>query len=474
MIMNPYLNPKIILPFAKQALLDPKRLQRLDNNQLKRYKDAQFKKIVKYAYTTPLYHKKFKDQNIHPNDINGIKDITKLPLITRDDFSDNFPDGIIPPNTTPNEYFTICTGGTTTKYCCQSGAKPVCTFTDFSSLLRGSLVSSRSYEFYKISWRKTRIAHIGNFNPYKFDQIYEDNILTPMKRFISLKNNLSIQASSNTEEIIQQLEQFQPEVIISYPSIYQDIAYKKRKGLGTSIKPRILFVGGAMLDAYTRNYVEATFQCPLYNTYASCESGAEIAYECPEHNWHLHADFFHLEARDLNNNLVGPGERGRLIITRLWGKGTPIIRYTGMEDWITLNNGDSCPCGQQSPILGGPVEGRVMSNIILPDRRVYPPSKFLFITDVLKKLQTFKVTRYQIIQKNINEIDILLVIDPDEREKSPTFKELQKHIKKAYQNEIGTQITLNIEEVDGIEDSESGKPAPLVVSYVDDACTLNN
>jgi phenylacetate-CoA ligase len=471
--MNPFLKPKNLFPFVKQIIVDPKRLERLDKDQLTRYKDAQFKKIIKYAYTTPVYHEKYKAAHIHPNDIYSIKDISKLPLITRDDFSNHFPNGILPPGNRPKDFFTICTGGTTTKYCCQSGAKPVCTFTDFSSLLRGSLVSSRSYRFYNINWRKTRIAHIGNFNPYKFDQIYEDNILTPMKRFISLKNNLSLQASSNTDEILNHLEVFQPEVIISYPSIYQDIAYKKRKGFGTSIKPRVLFVGGAMLDAYTRRYVEETFQCPLYNTYASCESGAEIAFECPERNWHLHADFFHLEARDLEGNLVGPGERGRLIITRLWGGGTPIIRYTGMEDWITLSNDESCNCGQHAPILGGPVEGRVMSNIVLPDGRVYPPSRFLFITDVLEKLNTFKVTRYQIIQKNQNEIDILLVLDSDEKHKSPSFKTLTEQITKVYQKEVGPQVIINIKEVGSIADSETGKPAPLVISYVDSACALH-
>ena len=471
--MNPFLNPKYFIPFTKQLLVDPPRLARLDTYQLTRYKDKQLRKIVTYAYTIPLYHQKFKEAHIHPNDIHGIKDIHRLPLISREDFSSHFPTGIIPPRTRPEDFYTICTGGTTTKYCCQSGAQPVCTFTNFPSLLRGSIVSSRSYRLFNINWRKTRIAHIGNFNPYKFDQVYEDNILHPMKRFISLDNNLPLQASSHTNDLIEKLENFKPEVIISYPSIYQDIAHLKRKGLGHSIKPRILFVGGAMLDAYTRRYVEDTFQCPMYNTYASCESGAEIAFECPQHYWHIHDDFFHLEAQDMDGNLVGPGERGRLVITRLWGGGTPIIRYTGMEDWITLNNGDTCSCGLHGPILGAPVEGRVSSNIILPDGRIYPPSTFLFITNVLKKLNTFKVIRYQIIQKNLHEIDILLVLDYEQKNIPPSFPELSKQIKRVYKKEAGPGVTINVVEVDEIADADSGKPAPLVVSYVEGACVRN-
>jgi len=165
--------------------------------------------------------------------------------------------------------------------------------------------------------------------------------------------------------------------------------------------------------------------------------------------------------------LVNPGERGRLVITKLWGTGTPIIRYTGMEDWITLGNGEKCSCGLKSPIFGRPVEGRILSNIHLPDGRSIPPSQFLYITDVLNKLKTFKVKKYQIIQNTIDEIDILIEIDEDQRNKEPSFNEISEKIKKIYKENIGTIVKLNIKEVNKIEDdTETGKPAPLVVSNI--------
>jgi len=174
-----------------------------------------------------------------------------------------------------------------------------------------------------------------------------------------------------------------------------------------------------------------------------------------------------LEAIDENKELVNPGERGRLVITKLWGTGTPIIRYTGMEDWITLGNGEKCSCGLKSPIFGRPVEGRVLSNIHLPDGRSIPPSQFLYITDVLNKLKTFKVKKYQIIQNIIDEIDILIEIDEDQRNEGPSFNLISEKIKKIYKENIGTNVKLNIKEVNKIEDDiETGKPAPLVVSNI--------
>jgi hypothetical protein len=147
-----------------------------------------------------------------------------------------------------------------------------------------------------------------------------------------------------------------------------------------------------------------------------------------------------------------------------------------MEDWITLGNGEKCSCGLKSPIFGRPVEGRVLSNIILPNGKIIPPSQFLHITDVLNNLNTFKVKKYQIIQNSIDEIIFLIEIDKDLKNEGTSFNEISKKIKKIYEEKIGLKIKYNIKEVDRIEDdAETGKPAPLVVSNInkDKICKIN-
>ncbi len=473
--MNPFINPLITIPFIRNYILDPGRIERSSPRNVNRYRDRAFRKMISYAYTVPVYKKKYKEAGINPKDIRTIKDIKKIPFVSREDFSENFPDGIIPPNFKKEKGHVICTGGTTTKYCCNSGSKPVCTYTDIPTLLRGSLISLRENRFFKLNFRKTRFAHIGNFNPFKFDEVFEKNVASHIKSFLPFHNYLSMQASNRTKEILEKLDTFRPDVIISYPAIFQDLTFLMRKGFGENIRPKLLLVGGAMLDEYTRHYVEDIFRCKMFNTYASCEAGAEISFECTERNWHIHSDFFHLEAVDEDMLPVGPGERGRLVITKLWGSGTPIIRYTGMEDWITLGNGEKCSCGIKSPILGGPVEGRIASNIILPNGNVYSPSKFLFITSVLKNLNTFKVKKFQIVQNEIDEIDILIVIDEDLRSIGPSFKEIAWKIKKVYQEKVGPGVTISVKEVEEIEDDlDTGKPAPIVISYVNSNNSCKN
>jgi phenylacetate-coenzyme A ligase PaaK-like adenylate-forming protein len=268
-------------------------------------------------------------------------------------------------------------------------------------------------------------------------------------------------------DIINKLDEFKPDVVMAYPAIFQHLAHLKRKGYGQNIKPKLFWTGGAILDGYTKKYVEEAFKCRLLNIYPSVEASADIAFECNEGHWHIHHDFFHLEAIDENHNLVNFGERGHVVLTRLWGRGTPIIRYIGMDDWIKLLPYEKCKCGLNTPLIIDGVEGRKRANIVLPNGKIFPPGAFCFITPVLHKLNTFKVRHYQIIQKKIDEIEILLVIDEDLRNTGPSFDEIADKIKEAYVKKVGPGISIEIKEVKEIKNKkDSSKPPPIVISHV--------
>jgi phenylacetate-coenzyme A ligase PaaK-like adenylate-forming protein len=335
--MNPLLNPFITIPFLKNYITDPERLNRLSPSQLDRYRDRALRKIISYASTVPLYEKKYKAAKINLQDIRSIHDITKHPLISKQDLRDNFPDRIIPRTYKKENAHVVCTGGST--------GKPVSIYTDFQTILRAMGPVLAEMRYFKMNLRKIRMAHIGNFNRYRIDSVIQNYFLPQMKPFYFLSNTLNIDVSTPVKEIMDRLNEFRPDLIISYPALFQHLAFLKKKGLGNRVHPKLLQVGGDILDEYTRRYVEDAFGCRMRNIYPAVEAQANIAFECYEGNWHLHADFFHLEAVDEHQELLAPGERGHLVITRLWGRGTPIVRYTGMDDWVTLSDNEHCSCG---------------------------------------------------------------------------------------------------------------------------------
>jgi len=138
-----------------------------------------------------------------------------------------------------------------------------------------------------------------------------------------------------------------------------------------------------------------------------------------------------------------------------------------MDDWVKLLPYKKCSCGLSTPVIEGGVEGRKRANIILPSGKVFPPGAFCFITPVLHKLKTFKVKQYQIIQKKIDEIEILLVIDEDLRDVGPPVDKIVKNIKEIYLKKVGFGVSINVKEVKEIKHpKDASKPPPIVISHV--------
>jgi phenylacetate-CoA ligase len=455
--MNPFFNPITGIPFLKNFIFDSSRLQKKSPEQIQKLRDKALKKLIRYAYTVPLYHDKYKKAGIHPEDIRSIKDIKKLPFITKKDMVDNYPDNILPPNYNKKNTYVISTSGST--------GKPVSVFFDFSIYSEGIGAVLRSYKIYGIHWRKSSHVNLGNFSPGKADDVLDRAFLSKARFIYSSKNHLLLNAFDPIKDIMKKLDDFRPDAILTYPMTYQNLAYLKKKGYGKNVNPKVLIVSGYYLDEYSRNYIEEAFGCKLYNSYGAAETSSEaaIAFECNNKTWHVNHDYYHVETIDDNMDLVGPGKIGQIVATRLFGKATPIIRYTGLDDWVTLSESYECDCGLCTPIFMGGVEGRRSTSILLPDGRVYPSASFAILSVVLNKMKTRKVTQFQIVQKKIDEIEILIVIDEDLRNVDPQMDVLFKKIKEIYQEKVGSDITINVKEVKNIE-SMPNKPAPLVVS----------
>ena len=455
--MNPFLNPRTALPFLKSYILDPGRLNRLTPKQMKKYKDKEFRKIVRYAYTVPVYHKKYKQAGVRPEDIKSIEDIVKLPFITKKDLVDNYPEGLLPNGYKKENAGVVSTSGST--------GKSVSFFLDLPTLSKAICLFFRQGHIYGFNWRKTKIVSLGNFSQGKADQVFDEVLISKSKGFNFSKNYLTMNAFEPIEDIIKKLDEFRPDILLSYPVTFQQLAYFKKKGYGEHINPKLITVGGYVLDEYTRNYVEDAFGCKMLNIYSSAESCSDIAFECFEKTWHVNHDFFHLEAVDENMNVVAPGETGHIIMTRLFGRGTPIVRYTGMDDWITILEEQKCSCGLQTPILKNGVEGRCSTSIVLPDGQVIPSASFAVVSLILKDLKTYKVKQFQIIQNKIDDIEILLVIDDDLRDVGPSVDIIFKKIHEVYQKKVGPDVTIKVKEVKELKHPK-GKPLPLVVSKI--------
>jgi len=457
--MNPFFNPVFAFKALKYYATGVNRVWKLKPEEIKRYQDKALKRALKYAYLVPLYHRKYKEAGIHPDDIHGIDDLYKLPLITKEDLIKGFPDDIVPHGYKKNKAFLVGTSG--------SSGRPVMMYKDMEYLVIEALGGVRQLKSYGMNWRKTKITNIGDFSIPKTtdEECLRKGLLKNLSTFFSLNNYQNLYTGEEAKNLLKKMDEFKPELIIGYTSVLMGIATLKRKGLGKNVNPKYVVSSGEVLDEYSRNYMQEAFGTNVFNLYATTEGGT-IAFECLEGSFHINSDFVHVEILDKNGQPVNEGEFGSIVITRLYPGGTPIIRYTGLNDIASLDS-EHCTCGMNTPLLKN-LEGRKRDAIILPDGRIFPPATIpMPLAEAAGKYGTYQIKRFQFVQKALDDIEIRIEIDEEERNKGIDVEKLLDEIRRNYEKLAGEGVKIEVKEVKEVEKPEGATSPPLIISKID-------
>lgn len=156
-----------------------------------------------------------------------------------------------------------------------------------------------------------------------------------------------------TEQIVEQLNRFQPAMLGGYPSNLELLIDEQESGR-LHISPVIVMTGGEHLSDDLRKRLSDAFHCYAQTSYACTEGGA-VACECTQQHLHINDDWVIVEPVDAKGNPVPDGELAdKYLFTNLYNYTQPLIRYE-VTDRIILHR-EACPCGNPSPWLE--IEGR--------------------------------------------------------------------------------------------------------------------
>jgi len=254
-----------------------------------------------------------------------------------------------------------------------------------------------------------------------------------------------LHVGEDVEKLIEKIDAFRPKFIGGYPGVLRALAVLKRKGYGKNIEPEVMASSGAVLDDYTKKYIEEAFNARIFDVYGSTEGGP-IAFECRKGNYHIHYDMVHLEFLDENGKPVEYGKPGHVIVTKLYGNATPIIRYNGMNDFV-IPLARKCGCGINSPLIEK-VAGRMVDALVMPSGRIVPPFAVTGIpAKVMERLGSNILQQFQIVQESVDEINVYLVMEGSKKER----ERVKKEIKKDFEKKLEKGIKVEVFEVDKIE-----------------------
>jgi phenylacetate-CoA ligase len=451
--MNPFYNPVFLGKILKRYLVDIDRLKRMNEQQLQRYQDKQIRRIVRFADTVPLYHEKFNKAGVNPFTITGIRDLSILPIITKDDIKRFYPDGIVSSSLKKEQLIEVSTSGTT--------GKVLPMYVDMLDVMMGLFSYIRTLREYGMNIWKDRITIIGDFAPHTAESGYINRGLQPRFHFTGLLKNIQwLNTNDDPKKVIEAIDNFQPDFIGGYVGMLGHLALRREAGDGKNIAPRYIAATGSVLDASLKSFIEKTFSAHVFEVYGATESGL-IGFQCKQGRYHLMSDLVYAEfVRE--NRPVPPGEAGELIITKLYGRGTPFIRYNAIND-IVAPFDETCPCGMTGALIKR-VYGRNDLAVYLPNGVVMLPSSFTEIySKLLYELKTHKVKNTKIIQHDLTDLEIQVVIDQELRNVGPSVEEIFHFIRKGFEEKIGPGVKVTVKEVDSVDTSQG----PRILSLID-------
>lgn len=143
-------------------------------------------------------------------------------------------------------------------------------------------------------------------------------------------------------------------------------------------------VTSEMLFEDDKKLLEKQFNIPIINEYGASELDL-IAFQNPKNIWQVNSETLFVEIIDDQNNILPYGEEGRIVITSLYNKAHPFIRYD-IGDIGVLSEKSTL----QKPILKKLI-GRSNDIITLPSGKKAAGLTFYYITkSIIEKDGTVK------------------------------------------------------------------------------------
>lgn len=354
-------------------------------------------KQIRNAYKNINYYKNLFDKNnIKPIDIQTIEDLEKIPVLTKDDIVKNLDDF-------KNRkkyikfinYFEFPTGGTTGKPLRYKISRKD-RILAMSLLYRGW-----SNAGYQLGDKMVLLggASLGIHPKHKFWQKIQEN-------FRNVKKLSAFDLDQeNMRDYINIINEFKPKFIRGYPSAINDFCNFIDKNDFEIWSPKAIFTTSEVLYPTMRENIVRIFNCEVYDGYGLNDGGV-TAFECSQHNGlHIDMDRAILEVIDEKGKRLENGV-GRIIATDLYNNIFPFIRYDTGDIGEILT--EKCSCGQETPRLIK-IFGRSVDVLVTPEGKKIHGWLFLYIFWKYQK----GIIKYQVIQKNLNDIEIQLVVGED-------------------------------------------------------------
>lgn len=438
MVSSNYIQERLILPISDmltgqsvskylQWLL---KSQHWSREQIDGFQNQKLRELIEHSYNNvPFYREQMDRLSLKPSDIRTKSDLIKLPIITKATIKKEGIERFTATNIPSNQIIKSSSSGSTGEPLFYLKTKEAYSM-NIAANLRG---------WYGMDWR------LGG----RYVKLSQNPRKKPIKRLqdrITNNHYLAINPliDNNFRFILQQIEEFKPQIIRCYPDPLLFLARYKRQHPEFTYSPVAITTTGNTLFPETRKEIEDAFGCKIFDSY-SCEGNACV-FECASHTCYHSAEEYGIsEIVDEQGNAISCGV-GRLISTDLWNFAHPFIRYD-TQDLVEIDE-IPCVCGRKHLKINR-ILGRDNEILIAPSGRKFIVHNFtgFFQTDSTELNRS--VDQFQVIKKKNNTVLLRLVVNNNYSD------QVENYINKYWEKEFETPV--KIEVVDNIPIMQNNK-----------------
>ncbi len=359
------------------------RNERRSLDELIHHQNIALRKLVKHSYNTVKFYKNlFDSHGLHPEDIQSVEDIIKIPIIDKKTLQQNSFDVLISGKYKKEKLIPVTTTGS-------------------SGIMLKFFIDNTYDQFRKAQFLRPYITN--RRRPFDKTLVFSAPKPAGKKWFqhLGFMNDNRVYYNTDTFEQIVEIQKIKPSVIQGCASVLNLIALMIIDKNTSIPKPRLVFADSEVLTRNMRENIEKAFNTKVIDIYGTYETD-NIAYECLYHEgYHIALDCVLMEFI-CDGRKAEPFEDAEIVVTVLNNFAMPFVRYN-LHDIGAFSN-KACTCGRTFPLLAK-ILGRSDNYLVTPDGKRL---SFVNLGAYLHPLTKF-VYEFQIIQEDISKFSVFLV-----------------------------------------------------------------
>lgn len=412
----------------REAGLVLKDIQQKNEIEFEAYINAKKRDIVSYHLQHNPFYKSLA-KNANP------EDWTTIPVMTKRDLQQPLKDRISTQFSTKNVYINKTSGS--------SGDPFIFAKDKFCHALTWAVIKNR-FGWFNLNINNSKQARFYGI-PLDRKGYYKERF----KDILSNRYRFSVFDLSDSafENLLAKFSSTSFDYINGYTSpIVQFAKYLKQKNISLkTVCPSLkaCVVTSEMLFDDDKRLLEKQFGVQIINEYGASELDL-IAFQNPQKQWQVNSETLLVEILDEENSLMPLGEEGRVVITSLYNKAHPFIRYD-IGDLGILSKDSSI----QKPILEK-LLGRTNDIAVLPSGKKASGLTFYYITKSIIE-DNGNVKEFIIEQHKKDTFKIIYVSSSEisEAKKNIIINEMETYLEKG--------LNINFERKNQLQRSKSGK-----------------